>query len=228
MDRLDQLLHYYTKCRRGVILHQWKELCELDDINMVEVMGRFHEVLLDDLQEQTKWYQNVFNQNPASSSRVILPIYSQALSALDPSPLHFVESLIKKPAAAEGLFLLQQIKSSADRLFQGVETHFRDVGSVEDEVLRQFSESLYQLFRLMISNKYKTLCLQHLLEQFQQTIDDSSDITENIPCLRQSHSKINSLIESTLNNCVVLTHGCGLELLIEVIQVIHNLITIDF
>ena len=216
MDRLDQLLHYYTKCRRGVILHKWKELCEIDDINMLEVISRFHEVLLADLQEQTKWYQSVFNQNPTSSSRVILPIYSQALSALDPSPLHFIESLIKKPAAAEGLFLLQRIKSSADRLIQGVEAHFKDVGSVEEEIFRQFSESLYQLFRLMISNKYKALCLQHLLEQFQQSIDDSSDITENIPQLRQSHSKINSLIESTLNSCVILTHGCGLELLIEV------------
>lgn len=216
MDRLDQLLHYYTKCRRGVILHQWKELCELDDLNAVEVISRFHELLLGDLQEQTKWYQGVFNKHSTNSSRVILPIYSQAMSALDPSPLNSVESLIKKPAAAEGLFMLQQIKSSADRLFQGVEAHFKDIGLIEEEVFRQFSESLYQLFRLMISNKYKALCLQHLLEQFSQPIDDNSEITESIHSLKQSHSKINSLMESTLNNCVVLTHGYGLELLIEV------------
>jgi Golgi complex component 7 (COG7) len=216
MDRLDQLLHYYTKCRRGVILHQWKELCELDDLNAVEVISRFHELLLDDLQEQTKWYQGVFNQHSTNSSRVILPIYSQAMSALDPSPLNSVESLIKKPSAAEGLFMLQQIKSSADRLYQGVEAHFKDIGPIEEDVFRQFSESLYQLFRLMISNKYKALCLQHLLEQFSQPIDDNSEITESIHSLKQSHSKINSLMESTLNNCVVLTHGYGLELLIEV------------
>lgn len=217
MDRIDQLLHYYTKCRRGVILHEWKELCELDDLNAVEVISRFHELLLEDMQEQTKWYQGVFNQHPTHSSRVILPIYSQAMSALDPSPLNSVESLIKKPAAAEGLFMLQQIKSSADRLFQGVEAHFKDIGPIEDEVFRQFNESLYQLLRLMISNKYKALCLQHLLEQFSQPIDDSSEITESIHSLKQCHSKINSLMESTLNNCVVLTHGYGLELLIEVI-----------
>lgn len=216
MDRLDQLLHYYTKCRRGVILHQWKELCELDDTSMIEVINRFHEILLTDLQEQTKWYQTVFNQPPANSSRVILPIYSQALSALDPSPLHSIESLIKKPAAAESLFLLQQLKSSADRLFQGVEAHFKDVGSVEDEVIRQFSESLYQLLRLMISNKYKGLCHQYLQEQFPQSIDESSEITETIHNLRQNHSKISSLVESSLNDCVTLTQGCGLELLIEV------------
>lgn len=216
MDRLDQLLHYYTKCRRGVILHQWKELHEIDDMNVVDVINRFHELLLADLQEQTKWYQSVFNQNPKNSSHVILPIYSQALSALDPSPLHSIESLIKKPTADEGLFMLQQIKLSADRLLQGVEVHFKDSGSVDDEVLRQFSESLYQLFRLVISNKYKGLCHQHLMEQFPQSIDDSSEITESIHNLRQNHSKISSLMKSTLKDCVVLTHGCGLELFTEV------------
>lgn len=217
MDRLDQLLHYYTKCRRGVILQKWKELCELDELNAVEVICRFHELLLADLQEQTIWYRGVFNQYPTSISRVILPIYSQAMSALEPSPLNSVESLIKKPAASEALFMLQQIKSSADRLLQGVEAHFKDIGSIEDEVLRQFSDSVYQLFRLMISNKYKALCLQHLLEQFSEPIDDSTEITESIHSLRQSHSKINSLMESTLQNCLTLTHGYGLELLIEVI-----------
>lgn len=218
MDRLDQLLHYYTKCRRGVILHEWKELCELDDLNVVEVICRFHELLLADLQEQTTWYRGVFNQYPTSISRVILPIYSQAMSALDPNPLNSLESLIKKPAAAEALFMLQQIKSSADRLLQGVEAHFKDIGPIEEEVFRQFSDSLYQPFRLIISNKYKALCLQHLLEQFPEPINDSTEITESIQSLRQSHSKINSLMESTLQNCVTLTHGYGLELLIEVIS----------
>ncbi|XP_032779470.1 conserved oligomeric Golgi complex subunit 7 [Daphnia magna] len=215
MDRLDQLLHYYTKCRRGVILHEWKELCELDDLNVVEVICRFHELLLADLQEQTTWYRGVFNQYPTGISRVILPIYSQAMSALDPNPLNSLESLIKKPAAAEALFMLQQIKSSADRLLQGVEAHFKDIGPIEEEVFRQFSDSLYQPFRLIISNKYKALCLQHLLEQFPEPINDSTEITESIQSLRQSHSKINSLMESTLQNCVTLTHGYGLELLIE-------------
>ncbi|KAI9565512.1 Conserved oligomeric Golgi complex subunit 7 [Daphnia sinensis] len=223
MDRLDQLLHYYTKCRRGVILHNWKELCELDDLNVVEVISRFHELLLADLQEQTTWYRGVFNQYPTSISRVILPIYSQAMSALDPNPLNSLESLIKKPAAAEALFMLQQIKSSADRLLQGVEAHFKDICPIEDEVFRQFSDSLYQPFRLIISNKYKALCLQYLLEQFPEPIDDSTEITESIQSLRQSHSKINSLMESTLQNCVALTHGYGLELSIEVTLIQQSL-----
>jgi hypothetical protein len=217
MDRLEQLLQYYTKCRRGAILHQWKELCEMDESNMVEVINRFYELLLSDLQEQTKWYITVFHQPPSSSSRVLLPIYSQALSALEPNPLHGLESLIKKPDAAEGLFILQQIKLSADRLAQGFEANLKEIGPMEDEVLFHFAESLYQLFRLLVSNKYKTLCQNHLTEHFSLAEIDSDDISDTIHHLKQNHSKINSLMESTLNNCLTLTQGCGIHLLIEVL-----------
>ena len=198
------------------MLQQWKELNE-SDMNIIEIINRYYEILLADLQEQTKWYLNVFNQNLASSCRIILPIYTQALSALDPSPLHSMESLIKKPAAIEGLFMLQQIKSSADRLLLGVETHFKEMGQIETDILRQFSESLFQVFRLMISNKYKSLCLQHFVEQFPTTVEESNETSESIHRLRQSHSKISSLMDSTLSNCITLTQGYGLEMLTEVI-----------
>lgn len=230
MDRLEQLLQYYVKCRRGAILHQWKELCEMDDSNMIEVINRFHELLLSDLQEQTKWYITVFHQQSSSSSRVLLPIYSQALSALDPNPLHSLESLIKKPDAAEGLFILQQLKSSADRLAQGFEAHFKEIGPIEDEVLFHFAESLYQLFRLLISNKYKTLSQNHLTEQFSSGLENinNGEITDTVHQLKQNHSKISSLMESSLNTCLALTQGCGLHLLIEVLSETQFSIAISF
>ena len=217
MDRLDQLLQYYTKCRRGVLLQQWKELCGSDDsANMVELLDRFHRMLLDDIQEQTKWYQSVFNQQPAASGRIILPIYSQALSALDPNPLHHIEYLMKKPAsAADSLALLRQIKASADRLLDGVTAHFKDSGSPSG--MLEFTEALYQTFRLTLSSKYKTLCYQHLVEHFppESIGENHHDIADRIHSLRRNHSKISSLIESTLSDCTTLTSGCGLELLID-------------
>lgn len=57
MDRLEQLLHYYTKCRRGVILKQWTNQVSSDDAgNIVDILNRFYDLLLTDLEEQTKWY----------------------------------------------------------------------------------------------------------------------------------------------------------------------------
>lgn len=81
MDRLEQLLHYYTKCRRGAALQHWKELCELptDDptLSTVDAIQSFYEYVLADLQEQTKWYTTVFRRSATGSSRVLLPIYTQ-------------------------------------------------------------------------------------------------------------------------------------------------------
>ena len=220
MDRMEQLLHYYTKCRRGVILQQWKEQFELEDSgNILEMVNRFYDLLLQDLQEQTKWYGTVFHEHSSAySSNTLLPIYTQALSALDPSPLYGVESLIKKPAASEGLYLLQQLKSSSDRLAHGVEAHIKDVGPIEDEVLFHFGESLYQLFRLLVSNKYNQLSSQSLVEQFPaiKGVDQREDAIDSINQLKQAQSKINSLVESSFSSCLSLTNGCGLHFLLEV------------
>ena len=175
--------------------------------------------MLTDFQEQTKWYNLVFHHHSKNSSNILLSVYSQVLTSLDPNPLHDLDSLIKKPSPAQGLFLLNQLKSSCDRLTHGFEAHLKDSGaSVEEEVLFHFGESLFQLFRFFISSKYKTLCHQFLLEQFQtpKGEESSEGITETIHQLKQSHSKINSVIESTFNSCLTLTHGCGLELLLEV------------
>ena len=220
MDRLEQLLHYYTKCRRGAILHQWKALFNSEEVNIIEVMNSFYDLLLTDLQEQTKWYNLVFHHHSMNSNNILLSIYSQVLSALDPNPLHHLDSLMKNSAASQGLFILQQLKSSSDRLAQGLEAHVRDSVSVSSEVLLHFAESLFQLFRFFISNKYQSLCYNYLTEQFAAVGqgERSEEITETIHLLKQNHSKINSLMESTFNGCLNLTQGCGLELLLQVLD----------
>lgn len=215
MDRLEQLVHYYTKCRRGVVLQRWKELCDSEEGNAVELVCRFHSLLLADLQEQTKWYSTVFHQPLSNSSRILLPVYAQALSTLDPSPLQPIESLLKKPAAQEGIYMLQQLKSSIDGLVYGMEAHLKDVGAVDD-MFAGFCETLYQLLRSLVSNRYKPLCIQYLTEQFASSVEENGDMAESIHNLKQSHSKINSMMESTISSCMTLTQGCGMQLLIQV------------
>lgn len=162
----------------------------------------------------------------------------QALSALDPSPLHDLESfLIRQPNAEEALSILSTLKGGADRLAHGFEAHFRDAGcslSAEEETLSQFGESLYQLFRLLISNKYKPLCLQYLTEQFASTKSGASGddimeagVAEAVHSLRQSHSKISSLMESSLNDCLALTQGAALQLLLEVMRILSCFICLN-
>jgi len=126
MDRLEQLLHYYTKCRRGTILHQWKELSNNEETNTIQVMNSFYDLLLIDLQEQTKWYNSVFHHHSKNSSNILLSIHSQVLTSLDPNPLHDFDLLIKKSSPSQGLVLLGQLKSSCDRLAQGFEAHLND------------------------------------------------------------------------------------------------------
>lgn len=216
MDRLEQLLQYYIKCRRGSVLQKWNELYESDDVNAIEMLSQFYQLLLDDATEQIKWYLTVFHQPTSTTSRTLIPIYTQTLSALDPSPLHGIESLIKMPAASEGLFMLQQLRNAADQTLHGMEAKFKDVNPVEEEVLQHFAESLYQPFRLLISNKYVGLCQQDLTERIPVAIADDVELTENIQNLRLTHSKITNLFESSINDCNTLTEGLALPLLKEV------------
>lgn len=216
MDRLEQLLQYYTKCRRGSLLQRWKELYESDDLNAIEVLSSFYQLLLDDATEQIKWYSNVFHQPISAMNRTLVPIYTQALSALDPSPLHSIESLIKLPVASESLFMLQQLRNAADETLHGMEAKFKEVNPVEEEILLHFAESLYQPFRLLISNKYVGLCQQDLNDRIPVVVLNDVELTENIQNLRLTHSKINSLFESSVNECNTLTEGLAFPLLVEV------------
>lgn len=71
-------------------------------------------------------YAAVFQERSRSSgAHVLLAVYTQALSALDPTPLYGLESLMKKAVASEGMHMFQQLKASADRLVLGVVAHFK-------------------------------------------------------------------------------------------------------
>ena len=152
-----------------------------------------------------------------SASSVLLPIYTQALYALDPRPIACLESHIKKSTASGNLFLLQQLKASSDRLAYGVEAHLKDsAGPADDEeAVLQLCESLYQSFRLLLSNKYQYFCYQYLTDQFAESkakTDGREETIDRIRELKQCQSKIGSVMEATFSSCVNLTRGCGLHL----------------
>lgn len=53
MDRLSQLLKYYHKCQKGILLQQWRALIDIEqDEGVVHLLRSCYEMFLSTLNEQ--------------------------------------------------------------------------------------------------------------------------------------------------------------------------------
>ena len=53
IDRLPQLLKYYHKCQKGILMQKWRNLVETEqDEGVSELMLKFYDVLLSTWHEQ--------------------------------------------------------------------------------------------------------------------------------------------------------------------------------
>jgi hypothetical protein len=53
IDRLPQLLKYYNKCQKGVLMQQWRNLVETEqDEGVAEWMHKFYDILLSNWHDQ--------------------------------------------------------------------------------------------------------------------------------------------------------------------------------
>ncbi|XP_069687140.1 conserved oligomeric Golgi complex subunit 7 isoform X3 [Periplaneta americana] len=109
IDRLPQLLKYYHKCQKGILMQQWRNIVEMEqDEGVAEWMHKFYDVLLSNWHDQVKWCGQVFTSAPTVNT--LVDLYVDTLTSLDPSFNICIDAALKQQSNHLSFLMeLQQI-----------------------------------------------------------------------------------------------------------------------
>lgn len=107
MGRLPELLKYYRKCQKGMLLQKWRNMLEIDqDESVTHWMHNYYDFLLSHWHSQLKWCNHVFPSNKGVVT--LVEVYTDLLLSLDPSFNECIDAALKQQS--NKLDLLLQLK----------------------------------------------------------------------------------------------------------------------
>lgn len=109
IGRLTQLIKYYQKCQKDILLKKWRNQLEIEqDESTLQWIHNYFNILLSNWYTQFKWFNQVFASESAVNTLVI--IYIDVLNSLDPSLNECIDAALKQ--VPDKLGLLYDIKQS--------------------------------------------------------------------------------------------------------------------
>jgi hypothetical protein len=104
MGRLPQLLKYYHKCQKDVLLKKWRNQLEIEqDESVVQWIHNFFGIMLSNWHTQQKWFNQVFTSHNSCESFV--EIYTDVLTSLDPTLNECIDAALKQTEDKLGFLL---------------------------------------------------------------------------------------------------------------------------
>lgn len=115
MERLPQLLKYYQKCQKNVLLKKWRHQLEIEqDESTIQWIHNFYNHLLSNWHTQYRWFNQVFSG--VSALQTLVDIYTDVLTSLDPSLNECIDAALKQ--VSDKLNFIGEVKQTT--------TQFRD------------------------------------------------------------------------------------------------------
>lgn len=107
MGRIPQLLKYYHNCQKDNLLKKWRNQLEIEqDESVAQWIHNYYDILLSHWHAQYRWFNQVFPFN--SSSDILIDIYVDVLTSLDPSISECMDAALKQ--TSEKLVFLYEVK----------------------------------------------------------------------------------------------------------------------
>lgn len=108
IDRLPQLIKYYHKCQKDLLLKKWRNQLEIEqDESITKWLHSYYDHFLSNWHTQFKWIQNVFPDEDVSGT--IINVYKNSLLDLDPTLNSCIDAALKQ--TPEKLSLLHELMS---------------------------------------------------------------------------------------------------------------------
>lgn len=208
IGRTTQLLKYYHKCQRDILLKKWRDQLDVDQEETVAVwVHNFYDILLSNWHTQHKWFYQVFPTE--SVSKTIIELYADVLQYLDPSVEECIEAALKQ--TTDKLAFLLEVKQITKQFV----TNFLVITDTKDT---SASTAIYQPLLLAIYRplsthlrNYATYERMNLLGQLpnlalDQATDSPADV---VAAVGRAGSAVIDGIEVSRKRCRELTEHCG-------------------
>lgn len=95
IGRLPQIVKYYQKCQKEILLKKWRNQLEIEqDESTLQWIHNYFNVLLSHWHTQYRWFNQVFISE--SALNVLIHIYIDVLISLDPTFNECIDAALKQ------------------------------------------------------------------------------------------------------------------------------------
>ncbi|CAH1108801.1 unnamed protein product [Psylliodes chrysocephalus] len=207
MERLPQLLKYYQKCQKNVLLKKWRHQLEIEqDESTIQWIHNFYNHLLSNWHTQYRWFNQVFSG--VSALQTLVDIYTDVLTSLDPSLNECIDAALKQ--VSDKLNFIGEVKQTT--------TQFRDslLNIVDQTVqIKPNSEELLNLQKAIFShlvvyvNKYAAYEQTNLMKHLASFNCMKDELPDTIQALGFSISSAIDVCREAKRRCREITENCG-------------------
>ncbi|XP_044761910.1 conserved oligomeric Golgi complex subunit 7 [Coccinella septempunctata] len=207
IERLPQLMKYYHKCQKEVLLKKWRASLEKDqDESVSQWMHTFYNLLISNWHTQNKWFNQVFSNQ--TSTETLVDIYIDMLTSLDPSFNECIDAALKQ--VADKLSLLQEIKQTIIQFCNNLNNVIKQTAQV-----RVDSAKILLLFQAVCNpfisyvNKYGAYEQAHLLKKLSSVNFMQEELSDTIQNLGLSVPSVMDIARESRYRCADITENCG-------------------
>uniref|UniRef100_A0A023EY93 Conserved oligomeric Golgi complex subunit 7 n=2 Tax=Triatoma infestans TaxID=30076 RepID=A0A023EY93_TRIIF len=205
MERLPQLVKYYSRCEKGSMCREWTNLVELDqDHGVIEWLAAFYHSLLINWQSQVKWCSQVFG-----SVEMLPSIYVDVLVTLQEDITCSIEVALKQQP--QPVSFLIQLKEVTDRFADNMRRQLELLGNLEEERWPELERTVYSIYIDYVKD-YRTLEERQIGRELWEDVDAAAgqSLGEAVEQLAKSTSRLVAASETAVVRCMSFTSGASL------------------
>lgn len=207
IDRSRELLKYYHKCQKDILLKKWRTQLEMEqDISFTQLVHNFYDILLSNWHMQYKWHNQIFSWQSATDT--LLEIYIDTIASLDPSLNECIDAALKQ--ISDKLTFLFEIKQTMTQftknLINLIESSSQ--GKVNQEKYTPLLQVIYSPFAVYVS-KYAAYEQGYLIQKLSNITFIKDELPDTIQALGMQIPSIIDLARESKQRCEKITENCG-------------------
>lgn len=227
IDRLPQLIKYYNKCQKDVLLKNWRNQLEIEqDEPVTKWLHSYYDHFLSNWHLQFKWIQQVFPDEAVTEA--VLNVYTNALLDLNPSLNCCIDAALKQTPEKLTLLhelmltnehFLRNLKDIIETSNQGMTMHMFYLKSkniknhpagkpVDPDKYLPLKVAVYKPFTIYIG-KYAAYEQAQLLQKLSNLKCIKEDLPDTIQALGMSIPVVFDYARDSKKRCLEITYNCG-------------------
>lgn len=215
MDRLPQLIQYYSTVQKRILVQQWSETVELSqNSNSTAFLREYYDHLYEYFQKQYRWCAIVFGVNELETCILMI---TELLMNLQPSRENTIISCLKRND--DKLTPIQDF-STANIYFGRLFIDILEKGSdtITMKLIKQFASSIFDYFNTFIGQT-ASFEQQWLASRLSELTLVHPTASESVRAIGNANGKLFGWIDETLKRCQIITQNCGLPSIVIVLNV---------
>ncbi|XP_053550553.1 conserved oligomeric Golgi complex subunit 7 [Bombina bombina] len=223
IDRMPQLLAYYYKCHKVLLVTVWQELCQ-SEIPLDRQLTEFYDTLLSAWHTQLQWVSQVFKK----PHEVVTVLMVQTFAAMVPSIPVCLSTAMERAGPESKLSTLLDLYQTTVHFAKSLEAAIMpSSGDYNMAKVSELVEAIYGPYK-PFQLQYGNLEESNLLIQISAVPLEHGEVLDCVQELSHSVSRLFNLATGAVERCISLTDGLGVCRLLQALQSLFKKYVSDF